>query len=281
MNVVSKRLYRHPLPVRLTHWVAALALGVLAMSGMQIFNAHPALYASDASRFGSPVFSIGADDSPDGQPIGYVQLGSLHVKTTGVFGYGPDGMGGMAARAFPSWATIPAYQSLADGRRWHIFFAWVLVACAAIYAAWAFALWPSRKDLHELPQAVRKHLIPWRVPQGAKLNALQKMTYFSIIFIVTPVVVLSGLALSPAIDAHAHWLPQLFGGRQFARIWHFAGMIALMAFFAVHVLMVATTGLVNNLRSMITGWFVLKVPANATKGGEPPAVTLPVPEGPA
>jgi len=258
MNANVKRVYRHPLAVRLTHWVAALALGVLAMSGMQIFNAHPALYASDASTFGHSVLSIGADETPDGQPVGYLKIGGLRVKTTGVLGYGPDGMGGFEARAFPSWATIPAYRSLADGRRWHIFFAWVLVICAVIYAAWAFALWPNRKDLRELPKAARTHLIPWRVPATAELNPLQKLTYFGIVFVVAPVVVLSGLALSPAIDAHAHWLPQLFGGRQFARIWHFAGMIALIAFFVVHLLMVTMTGLVNNLRSMITGWFRVK-----------------------
>jgi thiosulfate reductase cytochrome b subunit len=258
MNVSIKRVYRHPLAVRVTHWIAALSLGILAMSGMQIFNAHPALYASDASTFGHPVFSIGADESPDGQATGYVQIGSLRVNTTGVLGYGPDGMGGLAARAFPSWATIPAYQALADGRRWHIFFAWVLVICAIVYAAWAFSLWPNRRDLRELPSTLRKHLLPWRVPQAAQLNPLQKLTYFVIVFIVAPIVVLSGLALSPAIDAHAHWLPQLFGGRQFARIWHFAGMVGLMAFFVVHLMMVALTGLFNNLRSMITGWFLVR-----------------------
>jgi len=258
VSTARTRVYRHPLPVRLTHWMAALALGVLAMSGMQIFNAHPALYASDASTFDHPLMRFGADLAPDGEMVGYVTIGSLRMNTTGVFGYGPDGMGGQAERAFPSWLTIPAYQDLADGRRWHIFFAWVLVICAAVYAVWALRLRPTRRDLRELPQALRTHLIPWRVPQTAELNPLQKLTYFAVVFVVAPVVVISGLALSPAMDAHFHWLPQMFGGRQFARIWHFAGMIALMAFFAVHVLMVTTTGLVNNLRSMLSGWFVVR-----------------------
>lgn len=247
------RIYRHPLAVRVTHWVSALAMIVLAMSGMQIFNAHPALYASDASQFSHPVLSIRSALAPDASEIGYVQIGPWQVNTTGVLGFGPDGMGGMSERAFPSWLTIPAYQDLADGRRWHIFFAWIFVLCAVLYARWAVHLVPTRADLRALPSTLREHLVPWRVAASARLNPLQKITYFGIVFVVAPIVILSGLALSPAVDAHAHWLPQLFGGRQFARLWHFAGMIVLMLFFVMHILMVTLTGLINNLRSMISG----------------------------
>jgi thiosulfate reductase cytochrome b subunit len=252
------RIYRHPLPVRLTHWIAALALGVLAMSGMQIFNAHPALYASDASVFNHPVMEIGAAQTPNSAPFGFIQVGSLRVNTGHVLGYGPDGMGGEAARAFPPWATIPAYRDLSSGRRWHFFFAWVLIVCALVYAYWALRLRPTGRDIRELPHAIREHLVPWKVPQQAALNPLQKVSYFGIVFVIVPLVILSGLALSPAVDAWAPWLPALFGGRQFARLWHFVGMIALIGFFAVHITMVALTGLWNNLRSMITGWFVAK-----------------------
>jgi thiosulfate reductase cytochrome b subunit len=132
--------------VRITHWVVALALIVLAMSGMQIFNAHPALYASDASDFRHPVFSIGATQQQDGTQTGYVQIGNRRFNTTGVLGVGPDGLGGMAARGFPSWLTIPAYQDLADGRRWHIFFAWIFVLSALVYGWWSLRLWPGGKD---------------------------------------------------------------------------------------------------------------------------------------
>jgi thiosulfate reductase cytochrome b subunit len=254
----AKMIYRHPVAVRLTHWLSALALIILAMSGMQIFNAHPALYAADASNFGHPVFSIGARQASDGTPVGFVQVGSHVIRTTGVLGYGPDGVGGMSARAFPAWATIPAYQDLADGRRWHFFFAWIFVICALVYAPWAVRLLPSRNDLRALPAALREHLPPWRVKPSPRLNPLQKVTYAGIVLVVAPLVILSGLALSPAVDAWAPWLPQLFGGRQFARIWHFGAMLALMLFFVVHLVMVALTGLTNNLRSMITGW--LRVP---------------------
>src|SRR5215472_7460284 len=253
---MKQRIYRHPLAVRITHWVTALALVILAMSGMQIFNAHPALYASDASNFQSPVLMISGSEDMDA-PEGWVQLGNHRFITTHVLGYGPNGMGGEGVRAFPSWATIPAYQDLADGRRWHLFFAWIFVICALLYARWAFDLRPTLADLRALPAALKAHLLPWRVKPRAHLNPMQKLTYFGVVFIDAPIIILSGLALGPSVDSWAPWLPALFGGRQFARIWHFSGMIALMAFFLIHLSMVALTGVWNNLQSMITGWFVV------------------------
>ncbi|MFI5389570.1 MAG: cytochrome b/b6 domain-containing protein [Candidatus Eremiobacterales bacterium] len=254
---MKQRIYRHPVVVRLTHWLSALALFVLAMSGMQIFNAHPALYASDASTFQSPVLSISGSADMD-HPAGWVQMGSSRFYTTHILGYGPDGQGGEAVRAFPSWATIPAYQDLADGRRWHLFFAWIFVICALLYARWAFDLRPTLADLRALPAALKAHLLPWRVKPRAHLNPMQKLSYFGVVFVVAPVIILSGLSLGPSVDSWAPWLPALFGGRQFARIWHFGGMIALMGFFVVHLSMVALTGVWNNVRSMITGWFVVE-----------------------
>jgi len=255
---MKRRVYRQPLAVRLTHWLAFLSLVVLAMSGMQIFNAHPALYASDASRFGSPVLAINGNLDGLGRPYGYVQIGGHRLTTTHVLGYTDDGMGGEEARAFPGWATIPSFRDLADGRRWHLFFAWVFGLCALVYARWAIRLRPTLADLRALPSTLLAHLLPWRVTSEPSYNPLQKISYFSMVFVLAPVVILSGLALSPSIDAWAPWLPAMFGGRQFARIWHFGGMIAIMAFFIVHVAMVGLTGIWNNLRSMITGWFVVR-----------------------
>lgn len=251
-----KRVYRQPLLVRLTHWVVFLAITVLAMSGMQIFNAHPALYASDASKFGHPVLAIdGALDPNTLQPYGFVQIGGVRVRTTHVLGYASDGMGGEDNRAFPGWATIPSYRDLADGRRWHFLFAWVFVLCALAYAWFARKLIPTKRDWRELPHAIKTHILPWRVPPHAEYNPLQKFAYFGVVFIVAPLIIVSGLALGPSVDAWAPWLPAALGGRQFARIWHFAGMIALIGFFVAHISMVAITGFWNNLRSMISGWF--------------------------
>lgn len=254
-----KRIYRHPLVVRLTHWLVFLALIVLAMSGMQIFDAHPALYASDASKFGHAVLAIDGTTDPNTlQPYGYVQVGNRRLTTTHFLGYTSDGMGGEEPRAFPGWATIPSYRDLADGRRWHFLFAWVFVLCALAYAWFARRLIPSKQDWRALPRAIRTHLLPWRVKAQAEYNPLQKFGYFGVVFVLAPLMIVSGLALSPAIDAWTPWLPAILGGRQFARIWHFAGMIGLIAFFIGHVAMVAITGLWNNLRSMVTGWFAVR-----------------------
>ncbi len=257
-NQMTRVIVRHPLIVRIAHWIVALTLFVLAMSGMQIFNAHPALYASDASKFDEPILSIAGGTDAQGNPHGWVQIGRVRVPTTHVLGWGDDGMGGQVARAFPGWATIPAEQDLADGRRWHILFAWIFVLCALLYARWALKLIPTKADLKALPHALKEHIKPWKIPPSAEPNPVQKLAYFGIVWIVAPLVIISGLALSPSVDAWAPWLPALLGGRQFARVWHFAAMLALMGFFVVHIAMVVLTGFINNMRSMITGRFTVK-----------------------
>jgi thiosulfate reductase cytochrome b subunit len=80
------------------------------------------------------------------------------------------------------------------------------------------------------------------------------MAYVSVIVVLGPLVVLTGLAMSPWADAALPLLPALFGGRQSARTVHFAVTFALLGFTVMHVFMVAVTGVVNNLRAMVTGW---------------------------
>jgi thiosulfate reductase cytochrome b subunit len=246
MNMIE-RVYRHPIVVRVTHWVVALAILILTMSGLQIFMAHPALYASEASKFDAPVLSIYSDVDATGNPVGKLQIGSKVFTTTGFLGWTTDGMGGFGERAFPAWATIPAYRDLANGRRWHIFFAWVLVLCALLYAFWAFKLVPTKKDIREIPEAIKEHALPWKVKASADYNPLQKTAYFGVVFV-----------LSPSFDAWAPWVPALLGGRQFARLWHFIAMFGILGFFIGHFMMVALTGFWNNLRAMTTGWFAVE-----------------------
>lgn len=245
--------------MRISHWVWAIAFAVLVSSGLQIFNAAPYLDASDASNPARRVLSI---DSPqDG--IGTATIFGHTLVTTGWLGWTSDGLGGMAPRAFPAWITIPSYQDLADGRRWHLFFAWVAVIC---WLAWLVssamkgnlrAMFLTRDDLPKLwPMQAYYFRLRKTPPPYGEYNPLQKTAYTLVAFVIAPIVVLSGLALSPGIDALAQPLTWLFGGRQFARLWHFAGMLALLAFFLVHIFQVATQGVVNQMRSMITGWFV-------------------------
>jgi thiosulfate reductase cytochrome b subunit len=178
-NRLTHVIMRHPLVVRITHWVIALSLFVLAMSGMQIFNAHPALYASDASNFSSPILLISGETDAQGNPHGWVQIGRVRIPTTHVLGWGDNGQGGEGARAFPGWATIPSEQDLADGRRWHIFFAWIFVLCALVYARFAVKLIPTKADFKALPHTLKEHLKPWKIPPSAELNPMQKLAYGS------------------------------------------------------------------------------------------------------
>jgi Ni/Fe-hydrogenase b-type cytochrome subunit len=257
-------VYRHSLTVRLTHWLSALALLVLIMSGLQIFNAAPYLDASDKSDPGRRVLAFEGGTLPSGQPFGRMILFGHTFRTTHLLGFGDDGMGSEAPRAFPAYLTLPGYQALADGRLWHLFFAWVFVLCGLAYMIAGFV----RKDLQLLilrPSDVPK-LWPMQAyylrlrrtpPHYGKYNPLQKAAYTTVLFVFAPLVVLSGLALSPGIDAIANPLTVVFGGRQFARLWHFVFMLALIGFVGVHLALVFTTGAVNNLRSMTLGTYRL------------------------
>src|ERR1700730_12649397 len=139
---------RHSRVNRLTHWINLLCVAVLLMSGLQIFNAHPALYwgqsGGDADR---ALFEIGADDSGGGPPVGFARVGSLTFNTTGILGVSRNASGENVQRAFPRWATLPGWRDLALGRRWHFFFAWLLAANLLIYLAAGIATRHFWRDL--------------------------------------------------------------------------------------------------------------------------------------
>lgn len=214
---------RHSLPVRVTHWINAVALILLLMSGLQIFNAHPSLYWGKSSYSGAgPILDLG------------------------------DG--------FPSWLTIG--QWLAMGRRWHFFFAWILVVNGAAYLAHSFGtrhiareLAPTRSDWRSVGRSIADHL-HLRHPQGEAAkhyNVLQKLSYVAVIFVLLPLIVLTGWSMSPWLDSLWPGWVDVFGGRQSARTLHFVVAWLLVLFFLIHVFEVIATGFWNNLRSMITG----------------------------
>jgi Ni/Fe-hydrogenase b-type cytochrome subunit len=255
---------RHSGTTRITHWVTVVAFVVLLMSGLQIFNAAPYLDASDKSNPQRRILEIGADTAIPGKSAGVVRIFGHSFGAGNVLGYTDDGAGGVAERAFPGWITLPGYQALADGRRWHLFFGWVLVVCGVAYFIAGF----RRKDLQalilrraDLPKLLPMQLYYFRLrkdpPPYGRYNPLQKAAYTLVLFVFTPLIVITGLALSPGMDAIAGPLTTVFGGRQFARLWHFLLMVALIGFVCVHITLVASTGVVNNLRSMITGKYQL------------------------
>ena len=253
-------IYRQSVYTRLTHWLWALALFFLLLSGLQIFNAHPALYIGQESGFeyDNAILRMQAENTPEG-PRGFTTVFGQKFDTTGLFAM--SGGARPAYRGFPAWATIPSFQDLATGRVVHFFFAWVL---AGTLAAWAIAslinghLWRDvilkPRDLRDLPRDVVEHL-KFRFTHGRSYSPLQKTAYFVVLVVLFPLIILSGLTMSPGMDAAWPWLVDLFGGRQTARTIHFVVMALLVLFFVVHIVMVVLAGPLNELRSMITGYY--------------------------
>ena len=252
-------VYRQRLPVRLWHWLNALSVFVMLMSGAMIFNAHPRLYWGQyGANNDTPWLVIGHTDTR-----GYVQLGGTTIPTTGVLGLTGD-----SDRAFPPLVTIPSHYSLADARQWHFAFAWVLVMPGLLFWAWGFIsrhvqrdLAPTRDELHpaHLWQDIKDHArLRFHTGETARrYNILQKIAYVSVLFVLLPLVVLTGLTMSPGLDAGWPWLLDLFGGRPSARSIHFICAALLLGFIIVHLTMVVLAGPFNELRSMITGWYRL------------------------
>jgi thiosulfate reductase cytochrome b subunit len=274
---MSRLYYRHRLPVRIMHWINVIAFVAMLMSGLMIFNAHPTLYWGDQSYGSAPeLLQIRAVNTDDG-PHGLTTVLGRTFDTTGVLGVAPSGRGGIALRAFPYWATIPSFYSLAQARRWHLFFMWVLIVNGMAYIAWSLAsrhlskdLAPTSADWRSIWQSVKDH-VRFRHPRGEAAmhyNVLQKLAYLSVIFVWFPLVILMGLAMSPGFDALAPGWVDLFGGRQSARTLHFVAALALVAFTGLHVFLVIATGVWNNLRSMISGRY--RVPP-VLPGAVPPS----------
>lgn len=227
--------YRHRLPTRLWHWVNALTVFVMLMSGLMIFNAHPRLYWGQfGANFDTPWLRF-------------------------------------AGRPIPGWATIPSTYNLAAARRWHLAFAWILVIGLVAFLLTSLVnrhvqrdLAPTRDEVKpsHIWNDVREHA-RLRFPTGdsaLRYNILQKLSYAAVIFLLIPLMVLTGLAMSPAMDASWPWLIELFDGRQSARSVHFISAMALLAFIIVHLTMVLLAGPFNEIGSMITGRFRVPPP---------------------
>jgi thiosulfate reductase cytochrome b subunit len=266
-------IYRHSLVVRLTHWINVLAISLLIMSGAQIFNAHPMLYwgqyGADADK---PVLAMTAQNGPRGL-VGVTHIGGLALTTTGVLGVsGPPQA--PVVQGFPSWLTVPSYRDLATGRRWHFFFAWVFVINGLAYLLFGLFSGHFRRDLAPTrSQVTPRHILGsiWdhirlKHPTGdeaKRYNILQKLAYLVVVFILLPLMVATGLTMSPGMDAVAPWLLTLFGGRQSARTIHFISANLIVLFIVVHVVEVLLAGVWNEVRSMITGRYV--VPTESPK----------------
>jgi thiosulfate reductase cytochrome b subunit len=261
-------IHRHTGTVRVTHWVNVICLLVLLMSGWQIFNAHPALYLGSKSNFDDPVMAM-RPMKHGNQVYGVTNIFSWHIDTTGVFGLAKTPEGGFQIRGIPWSVTLPGHRNLAMGRRWHFFFAWLFVINGLVYLIWSLAsghlardLAPAAGELKHIGPSIWEHL-RLKFPKGEEAkhyNVLQKLAYLVVALVLLPLMLATGLAMSPGMDAGYPFLLDIFGGRQSARTIHFVTASAIVLFVVVHVVMVLISGAWNNLRSMITGRYVIKHP---------------------
>ena len=260
---------RHSALVRVTHWINVFCFSLLLMSGAQIFNAHPRLYwgqyGADNDHAWLSVDSLNGSSGLRG----VLHVGSLSIESTGVLGASKED-GALQPRAFPAWLTIPSYQDLAIGRRWHFFFAWLFAINGAVYLVGGLVKRHFRRDLlptkAELAPAHLLHEVvdhaKLNFPKGEaarRYNVLQKLSYMGVAFVLLPLMVLTGLTMSPGLDSAFHILLDVFGGRPSARSIHFICASLLVAFVVVHVVMVLVSGVWNNLRSMITGKYAIEI----------------------
>jgi thiosulfate reductase cytochrome b subunit len=260
----GEEIYRHTRVVRATHWINAICVFFLLASGMQIFNAHPALYwGQKGFAYDNTAFISIRAETVRGHIRGVTRIGPLAFDTTGVLGYSRN-RGAMENRGFPAWLTIPSWRDLASGRRWHFFFAWIFAISGAVYIANGVRtrhiqrdLAPTKAELsprnllHEIV-----HHLQLKFPKGEEAkhyNGLQKIAYFGTAILLLPLMVLTGLTMSPGANAFFPFLLDIFGGRQSARTIHFICASLIVLFIVVHLVMVLVSGVGNNLRSMING----------------------------
>ncbi len=254
--------YRHTLPVRIMHWTNVISLTILLMTGLMIFNAHPALDWGNISYGGKPLLEITSRDAGNGQLKGITRVFGHEFDTTGLLGASTSASGGVNDVAFPHWMTIPSHYALADARLWHFFFAWLFVLNGIAYVVYALAsrhlqrdLLPTRADVRGIGRSIIDHIL-FRHPQGEdakRYNVLQKLAYLAVIFVLLPGIIIAGWAMSPWLNSiFPGWVDWL-GGRQSARTLHFLFAWLLVAFVMIHVFEVIISGVWNHLRSMITG----------------------------
>ena len=225
---------RHFAVVRVTHWITTLCFLALLVTGVEILISHPRFYWGEAGNvLTPPLFSLPIPSSRATVPTGY--------------GYVlPDQNG---------WSRYLHFEA-----------AWLIVLCGLLYVIFGLLkghfrknLVPVRADLHwrTLSNVIAGHLR--RAPvedtgaDAGAYNVLQRLTYLFVIFVLFPLVIWTGLAMSPAVASVFPAAVTVLGGQQSARTLHLFVSIFLLLFVLVHIAMICITGFRSRMRAMITG----------------------------
>lgn len=213
---------RHSALVRFTHWINTIAFIGLLLSGIPILLAHPRLYWGETGAVGGP--------SLVDLPLPFV----LDIPMRG------------------------------PGRYLHFLFAWVFVLNGLLYVVSGVV---SRHFFRELVprgshltwssiRGVVSNHLHLRRPSDSEAhtyNGMQRLSYLGVVFVLSPLIIITGLAMSPSIVSVFPWIVTVFGGQQSARTLHFVIACLLVAFLFVHIALVCLAGFWKRTRAMITG----------------------------
>ncbi len=223
---------RHCAVVRVTHWLTALAFLALLLSGVEILISHPRFYWGEVGNvLTPPLFQLPIPASRSSVPTRY----------------------GYVLRDQNGWSRALHFES-----------AWFAVLTGLLYVGFGLLsghirrnLLPARADVSSqgLSRVIAQHLRfkPVSEDEAESYNVLQRLTYLLVIFVLFPLVIWTGLAMSPAIASVIPAAVTVWGGQQSARTIHFFVSVALVLFLLVHIVMVCVAGFRNRMRAMITG----------------------------
>ncbi len=238
----------HPRWVRISHWILAASILTLAVTGFVILMAHPRLYWGEAGNDLMPALL----ELPIGPNASHVE----YENRAPIF---HDAAGPISADR-----TTEIFNENGWGRSLHFLAAWFLVVPGLVYFVTGLfgghfrtRIWPRGLELAPalLWREVLDHLKLRirRTPEDLVYGVLQKCAYSLVVFVVAPLVVVTGLTLSPTVTSAFPFLLTLFGGFQSARTIHFAAFVALLLFTVVHLVMVVASGFWRQVRAMTMG----------------------------
>lgn len=227
-----------PAWLRITHFLNLLFMTLLIRSGLEVLSAHPKLYWRDDCLPGREWLKFTHKEMPKDK---------LWTSKD-------------EEEPFPSWLALPGRSHLGLGRHWHYLsvMGWVLTGVTYVVLLFATGEWrrlipTSWSVFPEAWHTLLTYLSFHMPPETGHYNALQQLSYAGVVFLLGPLLILTGAAMSPALSARFPWYPRLFGGRQAARSLHFLGLGLFSLFILVHVVMVALHGLGKNLGKIVLG----------------------------
>jgi methionine sulfoxide reductase catalytic subunit len=231
-----------PAWLNISHWLNFFFLILIIRSGLSVLVDHPRLYWNNGCTPGTE----------------WIRFTPLKVPDDKVWTAKED------ARYISPVLGLPGYKhTIGIARVWHFLTVPFFLLNGVIFIALLFC---TNQWKRLVPVSLKIFANAWNVfvhyatfnmpvePNGFyHYNAIQQLSYFSVVFILAPLAMLTGMAMSPAIENRFHWYPKLFGNRQSARSIHFLVMIAYVVFIIIHVSLIAATGLTRNLNHITIG----------------------------